>query len=98
MISKEGGEVWERLILYLDCPFLALSATVGNPTEFEEWLRKVFFASLCFLFSFVLFSLFFSISSFFLTLTFCRSEKQRWKLACQGREKKWKKRKPPIST
>mmetsp|Transcript_20064 Transcript_20064/g.27638 ORF Transcript_20064/g.27638 Transcript_20064/m.27638 type:complete len:2046 (+) Transcript_20064:56-6193(+) len=41
MISKEGGEVWERLILYLDCPFLALSATVGNPTEFETWLHKV---------------------------------------------------------
>jgi ATP-dependent RNA helicase DDX60 len=41
MISKEGGEVWERLILYLDCPFLALSATVGNPTEFEHWLKTV---------------------------------------------------------
>ena len=41
MISKEGGEVWERLILYLDCPFLALSATVGNPTEFELWLATV---------------------------------------------------------
>ena len=41
MISKEGGDVWERLILFLQCPFLALSATVGNPTEFESWLKEV---------------------------------------------------------
>jgi superfamily II RNA helicase len=41
MISKEGGEVWERLMLYLDCPFLALSATVGNPKEFEKWLADL---------------------------------------------------------
>jgi len=37
--DEEGGEVWEHLLLMLRCPFLALSATVGNPEEFANWLK-----------------------------------------------------------
>lgn len=38
--DEEGGEVWEHLLLMLRCPFLALSATVGNPEEFANWLKS----------------------------------------------------------
>jgi hypothetical protein len=30
--------VWEQLLLQASCPIIALSATVGNPKEFGEWL------------------------------------------------------------
>ncbi|KAF2860397.1 P-loop containing nucleoside triphosphate hydrolase protein [Piedraia hortae CBS 480.64] len=32
------GVIWEQLLLMAPCPIIALSATVGNPTEFGEWL------------------------------------------------------------
>ena len=38
-ISTVGGHVWERLLLSVPCPFLALSATVGDPESFVEWLK-----------------------------------------------------------
>lgn len=38
-ISTLGGHVWERLLLSVPCPFLALSATVGDPESFLDWLK-----------------------------------------------------------
>ncbi|EPS30640.1 hypothetical protein PDE_05592 [Penicillium oxalicum 114-2] len=36
--QAEDGVVWEQLLLMAPCPIIALSATVGNPQEFYEWL------------------------------------------------------------
>ena len=36
--QAEDGVVWEQLLLLAPCPIIALSATVGNPDEFSEWL------------------------------------------------------------
>ncbi|PFH31606.1 DEAD/DEAH box helicase domain-containing protein [Besnoitia besnoiti] len=38
--EEEGGSQWERLIKLLPCPFLAMSATVGNPDSFLYWMRS----------------------------------------------------------
>ncbi|KAI1746596.1 hypothetical protein F4782DRAFT_43365 [Xylaria castorea] len=37
--QADDGIIWEQLLLMAPCPILALSATVGNPEEFCEWLR-----------------------------------------------------------
>ncbi|KAF8542437.1 hypothetical protein BDD12DRAFT_876354 [Trichophaea hybrida] len=37
--NAEDGVVWEQLLLLAPCPITALSATVGNPDEFSEWLK-----------------------------------------------------------
>ncbi|CAG8471575.1 3281_t:CDS:10, partial [Acaulospora morrowiae] len=34
------GVIWEHLILLSQVPILALSATVGNPEEFTNWIKK----------------------------------------------------------
>ncbi len=39
MSQAEDGIVWEQLLLLAPCPIVALSATVGNPNEFADWLR-----------------------------------------------------------
>eukprot|EP00388_Colpodella_angusta_P007709 GDKJ01021591.1.p1 GENE.GDKJ01021591.1~~GDKJ01021591.1.p1 ORF type:complete len:1383 (+),score=486.63 GDKJ01021591.1:256-4149(+) len=36
-----SGAVWERLFQMIPCPFLALSATVGNPHAFHAWLQRI---------------------------------------------------------
>ena len=40
-LGDSGGEVWEQLLLLIDSPFLALSATLGNVPHFHAWLSKV---------------------------------------------------------
>ncbi|KAI0529833.1 hypothetical protein GGR58DRAFT_495528 [Xylaria digitata] len=37
--QADDGIIWEQLLLMAPCPIVALSATVGNPEEFYEWLR-----------------------------------------------------------
>jgi ATP-dependent RNA helicase DDX60 len=36
--QTNDGVVWEQLLLLSPCPIIALSATVGNPQEFCDWL------------------------------------------------------------
>jgi len=36
--NSEDGLVWEQLLLLAPCPIIALSATVGNASEFFDWL------------------------------------------------------------
>lgn len=38
--SAEDGVVWEQLLLLAPCPIIALSATVGNPGQFNDWLTE----------------------------------------------------------
>lgn len=39
--EDEGGAVWEQLILMAPCPIIGLSATVGNPHDFNDWLGSI---------------------------------------------------------
>ncbi|KAI9740289.1 MAG: hypothetical protein M1834_004867 [Cirrosporium novae-zelandiae] len=36
--QAEDGVIWEQLLLMAPCQIIALSATVGNPTAFTDWL------------------------------------------------------------
>lgn len=38
--QADDGIVWEQLLLLSPCPIIALSATVGNPDEFNSWLQR----------------------------------------------------------
>ncbi|KAA8894290.1 hypothetical protein FN846DRAFT_923075 [Sphaerosporella brunnea] len=38
--NADDGVVWEQLLLLAPCPIIALSATVGNPQEFNDWLQS----------------------------------------------------------
>ncbi|CAH1763007.1 4789_t:CDS:10 [Entrophospora sp. SA101] len=38
--EMDGGSVWEHLLLLSQCPILALSATIGNPRDFKNWIAK----------------------------------------------------------
>ncbi|KAM7186950.1 hypothetical protein V8F20_011179 [Naviculisporaceae sp. PSN 640] len=39
--QSDEGVIWEQLLLLAPCPLIALSATIGNPFEFRDWLRDV---------------------------------------------------------
>ncbi|PBK61939.1 hypothetical protein ARMSODRAFT_1025280 [Armillaria solidipes] len=39
--QQEGGAVWEQIILLAPCPIIGLSATVGEPETFNDWLASV---------------------------------------------------------
>eukprot|EP00400_MALV-I_sp_L67-5_P000606 gene606-251_t len=39
--ESQGGEQWEHLLQIIPCPFIALSATVGNPADFHGFLQRV---------------------------------------------------------
>ncbi|KAH7883469.1 hypothetical protein F5I97DRAFT_1931024 [Phlebopus sp. FC_14] len=39
--QQEGGSVWEQILLLAPCPIIGLSATVGAPEKFNEWLEIV---------------------------------------------------------
>ncbi|KAK4189457.1 hypothetical protein QBC35DRAFT_493254 [Podospora australis] len=39
--QSDEGMIWEQLLLMAPCPIIALSATVGNPEDFKDWLEKV---------------------------------------------------------
>lgn len=38
--TAEDGVVWEQLLLLSPSPIIALSATVGNPEQFSDWLAE----------------------------------------------------------
>jgi superfamily II RNA helicase len=40
-VGLQGGETWERLLLYTSAPFLGLSATLGDVESFRAWLERV---------------------------------------------------------
>ncbi|KAF8636971.1 hypothetical protein AX17_003132 [Amanita inopinata Kibby_2008] len=39
--QQEGGAVWEQIILFAPCPIIGLSATIGSPEVFNNWLEAV---------------------------------------------------------
>ncbi|KAH7929957.1 P-loop containing nucleoside triphosphate hydrolase protein [Leucogyrophana mollusca] len=39
--QQEGGAVWEQILLLAPCPIIGLSATVGAPEKFNQWLGAV---------------------------------------------------------
>merc|ERR1719230_793730 len=39
--EQEGGVQWEHTMQLIPCPFIALSATVSDPSFFHGWLEKV---------------------------------------------------------
>ena len=40
MNDENRGRIWERVVLFCNCPFLALSATISNPMRLSEWLSR----------------------------------------------------------
>ena len=39
--DQSQGQKWETLLQCIPCPFLALSATIGNPVTFHRWLADI---------------------------------------------------------
>lgn len=40
-IAEEGGGLWEQVLLMNPAPIIGLSATVGDPERFSDWLASV---------------------------------------------------------
>lgn len=40
-LCAHAGAVWEHLLTMIRCPFLALSATIGNPEQVYGWLKSL---------------------------------------------------------
>jgi hypothetical protein len=40
-MNSEGGSCWETIMMMIRCPILALSATLGNPEPFMNWLKTI---------------------------------------------------------
>ncbi|KAK4237266.1 hypothetical protein C8A03DRAFT_16180 [Achaetomium macrosporum] len=38
--QSDDGVIWEQLLLLAPCPIIALSATIGNPDDFKDWLER----------------------------------------------------------
>eukprot|EP00929_Paragymnodinium_shiwhaense_P082526 TRINITY_DN4351_c0_g1_i1.p1 TRINITY_DN4351_c0_g1~~TRINITY_DN4351_c0_g1_i1.p1 ORF type:complete len:1954 (-),score=750.05 TRINITY_DN4351_c0_g1_i1:133-5994(-) len=39
--EQEGGSQWEHVMQLIPCPFIALSATVADPSFFHSWLERI---------------------------------------------------------
>jgi hypothetical protein len=39
-VAEADGGILERTMLYMPCPILALSATIGNVKEFHSWMQQ----------------------------------------------------------
>lgn len=37
--ASAEAHIWQHLLLLIQCPFLALSATIGNPDALHKWLE-----------------------------------------------------------
>ncbi len=39
--ERDSGGVWQNIFALINCPFMALSATIGNPQDLVNWMREL---------------------------------------------------------